>query len=60
MTFETERWVQLAARVPKRLHRRLKVHCVKSEVSVMSFVISALEEKLTREGARDQRGADTA
>jgi len=45
-------WVQLATRIPKELHRRLKLHCVTHDVSVMEFVVKALEDKL----ARDTRG----
>jgi predicted HicB family RNase H-like nuclease len=55
MTNEAEVWVQLATRIPKQLHRELKLHCVKADVSVMEFVVSALEDKLQREsrgGAR--------
>ena len=49
MATESEAWVQLATRIPKSLHRELKLHCVKSVMSVMDFVVSALEEKLSRE-----------
>lgn len=49
MASESEVWVQLATRIPKNLHRELKLHCVKSDVSVMDFVVRALEEKLSRE-----------
>ena len=42
----TEAVVQLATRIPKELHRRLKLHCVTHEVSVMDFVVRAIEEKL--------------
>jgi predicted HicB family RNase H-like nuclease len=49
MTNEGEVWVQLATRIPKQLHRELKLHCVKADVSVMDFVVSALEDKLQRE-----------
>jgi len=48
MATELEVWVQLATRIPKSLHRELKLHCVKSDVSVMDFVVRALEEKLSR------------
>ncbi|MFN8542994.1 MAG: hypothetical protein U0807_02120 [Candidatus Binatia bacterium] len=51
----TEPWVQLATRIPKTLHRSLKLHCVKAEQSVMEFVVAALEEKLGREGAKSER-----
>jgi predicted HicB family RNase H-like nuclease len=56
MASEGEVWVQLATRIPKHLHRELKLHCVKSDVSVMEFVVKALEEKLQREsGGRGER-----
>jgi hypothetical protein len=56
MATESEVWVQLATRIPKPLHRELKLHCVKSDVSVMDFVVKALEEKLQREaGGRGER-----
>ncbi len=51
-------WVQLATRIPKGLHRELKMHCVRTDLSVMGFVVSALEEKLRRDvgaGARTER-----
>ena len=41
-------WVQLATRIPKGLHRELKLHCTYAEISVMDFVSTALEEKLAR------------
>ena len=41
--------VQLATRVPKSLHRSLRLHCVRAGVSLMEFVVHALEEKLARE-----------
>ena len=55
MTNEGEVWVQLATRIPKQLHRELKLYCVKSDVSVMDFVVSALQDKLARE-ARGRTG----
>ena len=55
MTNENEVWVQLATRIPKHLHRELKLHCVRSDVSVMEFVVHALEEKLQREAGRGER-----
>lgn len=54
MASDGEVWVQLATRIPKQLHRELKLFCVKSDVSVMDFVVSALEDKLQR----DSRGRD--
>lgn len=50
-----EVWVQLATRIPKALHRELKLHCVRTDVSVMEFVVKALEEKLAREASRSER-----
>jgi len=44
--------VQLSTRVPEALSRRVKVHCVQREVSVMEFVAEALREKLRRVGIR--------
>ena len=40
--------------IKKQLHRELKLHCVKSDVSVMDFVVTALQDKL----ARDARGRE--
>jgi len=45
---DDEPWVQLATRIPKELHRRLKLHCVTNDIAVMEFVVEALEEKLGR------------
>ena len=54
---EDEPWVQLATRIPKELHRKLKLHCVQTDVSVMEFVVAALEEKLgTVSGRKRGRG----
>jgi len=43
-----EPWTQLATRIPKELHRRLKLHCVTHEIVLMQFVTEAIEEKLGR------------
>ena len=50
-----EAWVQLATRIPKELHRRLKVHAVTHDVSLMEFVVSAIEEQLARESGKRRR-----
>ena len=55
MANENEQWVQLATRIPKTLHRTLKLHCVTADTTVMDFVVTALEEKLAREGSRTER-----
>ena len=39
---------QLATRIPKELHRRLKLHCVTHENAVQDFVVEAIEERLGR------------
>jgi len=48
MTTAHEAWTQLATRIPKELHRRLKLHCVTNDISVMDFLVKAIEEKLGR------------
>jgi len=50
--FEDEPWVQLAIRIPKGLHRKVKLHCVRADVSVMDFVVQSLEERLQKVGSR--------
>ena len=47
---------QLATRIPKELHRRLKLHCVTHDTSVMDFVVEAIEEKLGRK-AKPRKGS---
>ena len=44
--------VQLATRIPKELHRRLKLHCVTHEIAVQDFVAEAIEARLTRASGR--------
>ena len=39
---------QLATRIPRSLHRRLRVYCVTHDVILMHFVAAAIEEKLAR------------
>jgi predicted HicB family RNase H-like nuclease len=50
-----EAWVQLATRIPKSLHRTLKLYCVTHDTSVMDFVVTALREKLARDSGRQRR-----
>ncbi len=52
MTERDEPVAQLATRIPKELHRRLKLHCVTNDIAVMEFVVEALEEKLGRTRAK--------
>ena len=56
MTTAHEAWTQLATRIPKELHRRLKLHCVTNDTSVMEFVDEAIEEKLGRK-AKPRKGS---
>ena len=46
---------QLATRIPKGLHRRLKLYCVTHEIAVQDVVSEAIEEKLGRK-ARPKKG----
>jgi hypothetical protein len=41
-----EVWTQLATRIPKDLHRRLKMYCVTHDIALMHFVVAAIEETL--------------
>ena len=50
-----EPWTQLATRIPKDLHRRLKLHCVTHEIAVQDFVVESIEERLGRK-ARSKKG----
>ena len=50
-----EPWTQLATRIPKGLHREIKLYCVHTGISVMEFVAAALEEKLRRSTTRTAR-----
>ena len=49
--------IQLATRIPKGLHREIKLFCVQSGISVMEFVAAALEEKLRKSSMRGGRRA---
>ena len=52
MAKAAEAWTQLATRIPKELHRRLKLHSVTADVTVMEFVIQAIEESLGRKAKK--------
>ncbi len=49
--------IQLATRIPKTLHREIKLHCVASSISVMDFVAAALEDKLRKGPAKRKAAA---
>jgi hypothetical protein len=48
--------VQLATRIPKSLHREVRLHCVTVDTSVMDFVVKAIEEKLAGSGGHPAKG----
>jgi predicted HicB family RNase H-like nuclease len=47
--------IQLATRIPKGLHREIKLYCVQTGISVMEFVAAALEDKLKRTTSKPPR-----
>jgi len=55
MTERDEPIAQLATRIPKDLHRRLKLYCVTHEIAVQDFVTQAIQEKLGRK-TRPKKG----
>ena len=48
---------QLATRIPKELHRRLRLYCVTHDIVLMHFVVAAIEEKLGRKRGSKKRTA---
>jgi predicted HicB family RNase H-like nuclease len=55
MAKEDDVLIQLATRIPKGLHREIKLYCVQTGISVMEFVAAALEEKLRKASGRSGR-----
>lgn len=55
-TTEEGPWVQLATRIPKDLHRQLKLHCVQREESIMDFMVEAIRDRLAKNGRGPRRG----
>ena len=49
--------IQLATRIPRSLHREIKVHCVANGISVMEFVATALEDRLRQTQAAKKKPA---
>ena len=45
----------LSTRIPKDLHRRLRLYCVMHDVILMDFVVAAIEEKLGRKRGPKKR-----
>jgi hypothetical protein len=50
-------WVQFGTRVPWRLHRDVKLHCVTGNVTIAEFFAHAVSERLRRGGGRPGRRA---
>jgi len=50
-----EAQTQLATRIPKELHRRLRLYCVTHDIVLMHFVTEAIEEKLGRKARGGRR-----
>jgi len=48
---------QLATRIPKDLHRRLKLYCVTHDIMLQHFVTEAIAEKLGRR-VKGKKGAE--
>jgi len=46
----------LSTRIPKDLHRRLRLHCVTHDIAVQDFVTQAVREKLGRK-TRPKKGS---
>jgi predicted HicB family RNase H-like nuclease len=57
MAHADEPWTQLATRIPKDLHRRLKLYCVTHDIALMHFVVEAIEEKFARKSRTKKRTA---
>jgi len=58
---DEEPWTQLATRIPKELHRRLKLHRVTHETAVQDFVVAALgrSSRGSRGGSGDGQRRDS-
>ena len=50
-----EPWTQFATRIPKDLHRRLKLYCVTHDIMLQHFVTEAIAEKLGKKSASRKR-----
>ena len=44
----------LGVRIPKSLHKRLKLFCVEHDIEIQKFVAEAIEEMLNKSGKKDQ------
>jgi hypothetical protein len=55
MATAEEPLTQLATRIPKELHRRLRVYCVTHDIVLMHFVAAAIAEKLGQKRGSTRR-----
>lgn len=44
-------WIQLATRIGRDTAKSMKLHCVRTDQTVMAFVNGAIEERLAKEKA---------
>jgi hypothetical protein len=58
MAAESEGWVQLATRLPKSLHYKVRLHCLKADTTMMHFLVAALREKLVKASGGERRRAN--
>ncbi len=49
---EAIEWAHLNARVPRRLHREIKVAAVRADATLRQFIADAIRDKLAREEKR--------
>jgi predicted HicB family RNase H-like nuclease len=52
MTESDDHVSQLVTRIPERLRRRVKIHCVEQDTTLTDFVIEAIVERLERAARR--------
>ena len=50
--------IQLATRIPARLHRAIRLHCVGDGTTVMEFVTAGLEDRLKKIRGRSGRAGN--
>ena len=43
-----EGWVQLGVRIPKAVHRPMRLHCVRAGIMIQDFLAAAIRERLAR------------
>jgi hypothetical protein len=56
MPREAEATVMVSTRIPKELHRRMRLHCVTRETKMMDFVTAAIDEALRKSRRQKKHG----